>query len=196
MNPKQAIATTGPVDHALLLRARLTVARAGETGMFGWWAANDLLNEMGAWVARRVLPVTHYTAQARIAFAVARHACDLRVPDPTTVHLFRLDPFVEDRFDAFLASHLNDDEMWKEIMGPVETMALDADLASLFVHFGMATAQEVAAVGKLPLGPAGRSLPLPSPQDLPHGLRLLATGFIRSAKGNLVVPVLPKGQLT
>ncbi|NJM41253.1 MAG: hypothetical protein HC853_11045, partial [Anaerolineae bacterium] len=58
---------------------------------------------------------------ARIAFAVARHSCDERHPDPKVLHLFRLTPEVEDRLDALLVErlHLGDGDRLARAAGRV-----------------------------------------------------------------------------
>src|ERR1051325_8698553 len=114
-------------DVARLLEARLWVARLGEGDVFRWWRTDGVLGPDGAFVGPRVLPMTHPTARARIAFAVARHACDERYPDAKARHLFRLYPEVEDRLDALLVERLGDREYWAGVMSKLEAVGAMSD---------------------------------------------------------------------
>jgi hypothetical protein len=81
-NETYATQQTGPAEYLLmpqldlqpLLEARLWVARLGESDVHKWWRTDGILGSDGAFVGPRVLPRTHPTARARIAFAVAAHA--------------------------------------------------------------------------------------------------------------------------
>ena len=70
------------IDLLQLLEARLWIARLGESDVHRWWRSDGILGPDGAFVGPRVFPKTHPTGRSRIAFAVARHACDQRHPDP------------------------------------------------------------------------------------------------------------------
>ena len=60
------------LDLDRLLRLRLTLGRHGEMDRAGWWNTNGMLGRYGAIALERGLPRTHYFAQARAVFAVAR----------------------------------------------------------------------------------------------------------------------------
>ncbi len=166
------------------------VGRLGERDVLGWWATDGLLGPDGAFVGPRVLPVTHPTARARIVFAVAAHACSERHPDPKAEHLFRLDPWFEDRLDALLVDRLADTAWWVEQMAQLERVKSGSDIGALLRQAGVVTEAELARVRSLKPGPGGRSLPIPRPGTAEEALRLLAAGFARSNPRELVVPYL------
>lgn len=64
-----------PIDFERLLKLRLIVGRYGEMDVARWWNTQGLLGGRGAVVIRRGFPTTHFFAQARIVFAVARSRC-------------------------------------------------------------------------------------------------------------------------
>lgn len=178
------------VDLDLLLRARLFVARLGERDVRSWWATDGILGSDGAFVGPRVLPKTHGTARARIAFAVAKHACLERHPDPSVHHLFSLDPETEDRFDAFLVERLDAFDWWAETLGGLEKIEQDADAAAVLQDAGITSAEDLTYVSGLKLGPDGRSLPVEVSSGWDGTVRRLAAGFCRSEPGELAVPYL------
>ena len=178
------------VDLNLLLRARLFVARLGERDAGSWWATDGILGSDGAFVGPRVLPKTHGTARARIAFAVAKHACLERHPDPSVHHLFSLDPETEDRLDAFLVERLDAFDWWAETLERLEKIKQDADAAAVLQDAGITSAEDLTYVSGLKLGPDGRSLPVEVSSDWDGTVRRLAAGFCRSEPGGLAVPYL------
>ena len=164
------------------------VARLGESDVSRWWRTDGLLGADGAFVGPRVLPITHPTARARIAFAVARHACDERYRDPRAWHLFRLSPELEDRLDALLVERLGDREYWSGVMGKLEGVIASTDPAEVLLANGIVGEDDLAAARKADLGAGHRSLPMTSGATLDQTIRRLAAGFVRSSPGNLAVP--------
>lgn len=177
------------VDLDLLLRARLWVARLGESDVHGWWRTNGILGEDGAYVGPRVLPKTHPTGRARIAFAVARHSCDERHPDPKVLHLFRLTPEIEDRLDALLVERLGDATFWGGLMPRLEAIKRGADTESVLKESGVVAEAHLLTARNAALGPDARSLRLEAP-SADEAIRRLAAGFIRSQPKALAVPYL------
>ncbi len=164
------------------------VARLGETDVLRWWRTDGLLGADGAFVGPRVLPITHPTARARIAFAVARHACDERYPDTKAWHLFRLSPDVEDRLDALLVERLGDREYWAGVIPKLEATVANSDPVQSLRANGVVSDDDLATVQKAELGAGQRSLPLRAGATLNETIKRLAAGFVRSSPGNLVVP--------
>lgn len=177
-------------DVLALLRARLWIARLGESDVNRWWRTDGILGPDGAFVGPRVLPKTHPTARARIAFAVARHACSERHPDPDAKSLFRLDPSIEDRLDALLVEMLADTDFWGDAMSQLESLEAGADTASVLTDAGIVTDEDVGAVFRLALGPDNRSIAITPAPDAPATIRSLAAGFVRSSPDCLAVPYL------
>ena len=180
------------MDVELVLRARLWVARLGESDVRRWWRTDGILGPDGAFVGPRVLPRTHRTARARIAFAVARHACAERFPDPAAVTLFSLDPQTEDRLDAYLVSRLGEFEWWAEISTRLEAVTTETDPTHLLIEEEVITEDELDHVRGRNLGPDARSLPVAPGANEEETLRRLAAGFVRSQPGALAVPYLQR----
>lgn len=179
-------------DPGALLEARLWVARLGESDVQGWWRTDGILGPDGAFVGPRVLPRTHATARARIAFAVASHACNERHPDREVHHLFRVDPVTEDRLDALLVERLADKSFWGKIIAKLEAVTAEADPGDVLIGSETVGREDLEVVGELDLGPAGRSLQVPSKKSPEEQLRLLVAGFVRAQPKTLVVPYIPK----
>jgi hypothetical protein len=188
---KQSVANAlRDVDLNQLLVTRLWLARLGERDVQGWWHTVGVLGADGAFVGPRVLPLTHACARARIAFAVARHACDQRHPDPHAHHLFRLDADVDDQLDAFLLSKLEDAGFWKAVMPRLEAVGSKDDPKSALVAAQVITDDDARYVTRLKLGPDARSVPIPPGGSPAETLRRLAAGFLRSSGLALAVPYI------
>ena len=171
-----------------LLLARLWVARLGEADVCRWWRTEGLLGEDGAFVGRRLLPRTHAAARARIAFAVARHACDERHPDRRAYHLFRLSPETEDRLEALLVSLLDSAGWWEGVMSRIERVQGGDEPGDVLVSAGVVGSPELEAARQAQLGPEERSLAVEPGASPVETVRRLAAGFARSRAGALVVP--------
>ncbi len=64
------------IDLNHLLKLRLVVARHGEMDRARWWNTQGMLGRRGVVVLERGFPSTHFFAQARVVFAVARARCN------------------------------------------------------------------------------------------------------------------------
>lgn len=173
-----------------LLTARLWVARIGEGDFLGWWTTEAILGPDGAFVGPRVLPRTHATARARIAFAVARRVCDERHPDPKAHHLFRLDPVTEDATDRLMIDLLADETWWDPTIRALEKVRKELDVERTLAQAGVIGPEDLKVTKKADLGPGGRSLPVPAAPDLDACVRRLTAGFARSAPDILAVPFI------
>lgn len=178
------------VDLPQLLITRLWIARLGEGDVQGWWRTSGILGSDGAFVGPRVLPMTHPTARARIAFAVATHTCGERYPAPHARHLFHLDPEIEDRLDALLIAKLEDTSFWKGVISKLEAVNASSDPATILSDVGVITDEDSKHVARLRLGPDSRSVPIAPASSPDETVRRLAAGFLRSSKGELTVPYL------
>lgn len=171
-----------------LLGLRLWVARLGESDVNRWWRTDGILGPDGAFVGPRVLPKTHGTGRARIAFAVARHACQERHPDRGAETLFLLDPEMEDRLDAYLVERLDAFDWWDGTLQKLEAIEKEQDAAAILLSAGLVDEEDVEYVRGLALGPDDRSLSIEPGRDAAQTLRRLAAGFARSKPGEFAVP--------
>ena len=169
-----------------LLTARLLVARAGEFDALRWWPTEGVLAEDGAFVGGRVLPRTHWSGRARIAFAAARVACEERYPAETANHLFWMGPQMEDRFDLYLGQMKGETEAWEALFEPLEGVRTLANLESALRAAGVVTDDLLERLRAAPLGPGGRSLDLTGAAE--DTIACLAGGVLRGLERELVVP--------
>jgi len=100
------------LDLDRLLRLRLTVARHSEMDAARWWNSKGMLGRYGAVVLKRGFPSTHYFAQARVVFAVARHRCAELFDPPGCMTLWHLPPKLEDQFEERWQTWLDEAERW------------------------------------------------------------------------------------
>ena len=191
--PEPIGALTDKEAHRVLV-ARLYIARLGESDVQGWWQTEGVLGSDGAYVGRRVLPLTHPTARVRMVLAVARHACGDRHPDPNARHLFNLGPAAEDVVDAMLAKRLSDETFWSKLLPCLEALERLADVRQVLTASRVVREEDLHLVQALPFGPGGRSLPIPVGQDPNETVRRLTAGFARSTHRKLIVPFLKDQQ--
>ena len=175
-------------DLRRIIEARLWIARLGERDVLGLWATDAVLGPDGAFVGPRVLPRTHSTARARIAFAVARHTCDERHPDPHAYHLFRLDPATEDSVDRLMIDLLPAHDWWADRLEALDAVTAEPNLEAVLTEAGVVEPEDLQTALGTDLGPAGRSLPTSPCEDVDGTIRRLAAGFVRSGPRSLAVP--------
>lgn len=179
---------TSRIDYERLLMLRLAVARHGEMDAAGWWNIKGILGRHGSLALKRGFPSTHYFAQARIAFAVARSRCHELFDPPGCMTLWSLPAEVEDQFEEHWQDWLDQGERWSpffETLAGVGRRELLAELADL----GLVDQSHLEAVSKLRRSAEGRSVPLPGvhqPSD--EVLTLLAAGFAKGERGSPAIP--------
>ena len=181
-------ATTVSMDIERLLKLRLSVARHGEMDAAGWWNTNGILGRHGSLVLKRGFPSTHYFAQARVAFAVARSRCHELFDPPRRMTLWNLPAEVEDQFEEHWQDWLDQTDQWAPFFEQLAA-AGSGDLLTALSDFGLVGDSHVAAVGRLRRSAEGRSVPLPGthqPND--EIVTLLAAGFARGERGNPAIP--------
>jgi hypothetical protein len=66
--------------------------------MARWWNTQGVLRKLGVAVFQRGFPLTHYLAQARVVFAVARSRCNELFNPPKNMTLWNLLAEAEDLF--------------------------------------------------------------------------------------------------
>jgi len=176
------------IDFEHLFKLRLAVARNGEMDAAGWWNTKGILGRHGSLVLKRGFPATHFFAQARIAFAVARSRCHELFDPPGCMTLWNLPAEVEDQFEEHWQDWLDQGEQWTPFFEKVAA-AGSRDLLPELSDFGLIDQKHLDSVGKLRRSAEGRSVPLPGthqPND--EIITLLAAGFARGAKGNPAIP--------
>ena len=174
------------LDH--LFRLRLVVARVGEMDLARWWNTRGMLGRYGAMALKRGFPATHYFAQTRVVFAVARARCNEVFAPPGCMTLWNLPAELEDQFEEHWHSWLDQRDAWEpffqrlaEVQGP--------DLLQAFAKFDLLSPAHLEAVGRLRRSAEGRAVPLPGayqPDD--EVVTLLAAGFSRGELGSPAIP--------
>ena len=176
------------LDLEWLLKVRVAVARCGELDAMKWWNTNGQLGPYGAKAIQRGFPRTHYFAQARSVFAVAASRCEQVFDPPNSVTLWRLPEDVEEAFDARWESWLDSADAWKPFFQSVESLK-DFEIGSALKSLSLVDEADIQAVGKLKADVGGKGVRVSGSFELVRaGICLLALGFSKSAKNDLVVP--------
>lgn len=174
------------LDH--LLRLRLAVARFGEMDAAQWWNTKGVLGRSGAMLYPRGFPRTHAFARARVVFTVARSRCEAVFDPPNCLTLWKLTPEVEDAFESAWQGWLDaPDEDWAPHFEKLATPPA-SDLIPWLDSLGLlgSAKDRLATVRR---STEGRGVPLPGIASMDDvTITLLAAGFGRGARGDLVVP--------
>jgi hypothetical protein len=179
------------IDLDWLLRLRLVVARCGEMDAQRWWNTEGQLGAYGSRILKRGFPRTHYFAQARSVFAVAAHRCAEVFDPPDAATLWRLPDYAEDAFDTRWESWLDSAGSWTPFFESIAALKV-FDVASALKSYSLIDDVDAAAAGKLGVADGGKGIHVPGPFDFGRStLALLALGFSRGAKGELLVPYSP-----
>lgn len=178
------------IDLGWLLRVRVVVARCGEMDALKWWNTNGQSGPYGAKVLKRGFPRTHYFAQARSVFAVAAHRCAEIYDPPDAVTLWRLPDDVEEAFDAHWEGWLDTAESWSSFFEAVAALK-DFDVANALKGLTLVDGIHVETASILKIDGGGRGVLLPGSFELGRqSVSLLALGFDKGAKGDLLVPYM------
>lgn len=100
------------IDYEHLFKVRLIVARLGEMDNARWWNTKGILGNYGTMLLKRGFPQTHYFAQARIVFEVARNRCQEIFNLPGAVTLWSLSARCEEQFDIYWQSWIEQPDKW------------------------------------------------------------------------------------
>lgn len=171
-----------------LLKLRLAVARFGEMDLARWWNTQGLLGPRGAVVLRRGFPATHFFAQARIVFAVARSRCHELFDPPGCITLFSLPAELEDRFEERWQTWLDEAAAWRPTFDALAKVS-GGDLLELLRSLALVSPAQAEVASKLRRSAENRAVPLPGtrqPDD--ETLALLAAGFARGEPGSPAIP--------
>jgi hypothetical protein len=179
---------TSILDFDRLLKLRLVVARYGEMDMARWWNTQGMLGRRGAVVLKRGFPATHYFAQARVVFAVARSRCNELFSPPGCMTLWNLPAEVEDQFEEHWQGWLDQSDKWIEIFEPLAILTGD-DLLKALGQFELVSQAQIDVVTKLRRSAENRAVPLPGTYAPNNDvMTLLAAGFSRGDPGNPAIP--------
>ena len=173
------------LDH--LLKLRLIVARYGEMDGAGWWNTKGVLSPKGATLMSRGFPKTHYFAQARLVFEVARTRSAERFPAvPGCITLWNVPAALEDEFDARWADWL-ESEAWSPFFEALQPGG--DDLLAMLRDRDLITPEHEAEVSRLRRSAENRAVPLSGFRKVDdETITLLAAAFARGEHGNLAVP--------
>jgi hypothetical protein len=176
------------VDLDRLLKLRLVVARHGEMDAARWWNTQGMLGRRGAVVLKRGFPATHYFAQARVVFAVARSRCNELFSPPGCMTLWSLPAELEDQFEEHWQGWLDQVEQWTPFFEQLAPLIGD-DLLRTFSAFDLISQAQLEPVSKLRRSAENRAVPLPGihhPND--DTITLLAAGFALGEPGSPAIP--------
>ena len=163
---------------------RVDILADGASATYGSDAIAGVINV----VLKRGFPATHYFAQTRVVFAVARSRCNELFSPPACMTLWNLPAELEDQFEEHWHSWLDQGADWTPFFE--QLAALDgADLLKELVAFGLISPSEVEAVGKLRRSAENRAVALTGThQPSDDVITLLAAGFFRGEPGNPAIP--------
>lgn len=176
-----------------LFKLRLAVGRMGEMDGMGWWNTKGMLGPYGEKALGRGLPRTHYFAQARVVFEVARNRCEEVFSPPEGVTLWELPAEVEDRFEARWHEWLDEREKWDPFFAELTSADTD-DLLSLLRGLDLISDEQADEVQGLRRSAEGRAVLLTDFDELDdRGLAMLAAGFSRGEKRRPAIPYIRMG---
>lgn len=176
------------LDYENLFKLRLVVARHGEMDAAGWWNTKGILGRHGTLALRRGFPATHYFAQARIAFAVARSRCREVFDPPGCMTLWTLPAEIEDRFEERWQDWLDQGPHWAPFFEALAGIG-KGDLLAEFEQHSLINDPDIEVLGRLRRSAEGRAVPLPDPmQPSDAAVTLLAAGFAKGEPGAPAVP--------
>lgn len=176
------------IDFDRLLKLRLVVARHGEMDAAKWWNTRDMLGRRGAVVLKRGFPSTHYFAQARIVFEVAKSRCHELFDPPGCMTLWSLPAEVEGQFQEHWQGWLEDTDKWAPVFQTVAAQS-GSDLLKSLGELDLLSQLQFDAVAKLRRSAENRAVPISGtfrPND--DIITLLAAGFARGEAGHPAIP--------
>jgi hypothetical protein len=176
------------IDFDRLLKLRLVVARHGEMDAAKWWNTQGILGRRGGSVLKRGFPSTHYFAQARIVFEVARSRCRELFEPPGSMTLWDLPAETEEQFQEHWQGWLDDTDIWRPVFETVENQSGE-DLLDSLGQLDLLSPTHTESVAKMRRSAENRAVPISGtyrPED--EILTLLAAGFARGESGSPAIP--------
>ncbi len=179
------------IDFERLFKLRLVVARYGEMDRARWWNTQGMLGPRGALVLKRGLPRTHYFAQARVVFAVARSRCQELFDPPKSVTLWNLPAELEDAFEEHYQGWLDEGERWAPFFESLAVLSVD-DLLIALSEFQLVSQLQIDAMRTFHRSAENRAVLVPGVQQLNnHVVTLLAAAFSLGTPGSPAIPYAP-----
>ena len=176
------------VDLERLFKLRLVVARHGEMDAARWWNTQGMLGRHGALVLRRGFPSTHFFAQARVAFEVAKSRCRDLFEPPGCMTLWSLPAEIEDQLDEQWQVWLDQAADWGTVFETVQAQS-GADLLVSLSEFGLVSEAQIEKVATLRRSAENRAVQIGGtyqPDD--DIITLLAAAFSRGEVGRPAIP--------
>lgn len=184
---------THAIDLDRLLRLRVAVARHGEMDRAKWWNTQGMLGPNGVTVLSRNYPRTHWFAQARVVFAVARSRCHELFDPPGCMTLWSLPAPLEDAFEARWPEWLDCAAEWAPFFEILAQASGASTLPETLRSVDLLSPEDEAAIDGLHRSGDGRAVMLPGAHEPSDAvLTQLAAGF---ALGGLGAPVIPYARL-
>ena len=171
-----------------LFKLRLVVARHGEMNAAKWWNTQGMLGRRGAVVLKRGFPSTHYFAQARIIFEVAKSRCHELFDPPGCMTLWSFPAAIEEQFQEHWQGWLDDIDKWAPVFQTVEAQS-GSDLLKSLGEFDLLSPPQLDMVAKLRRSAENRAVPISGtfrPND--DIITLLAAAFALGEAGNPAIP--------
>lgn len=176
------------VDLERLFKLRLTVARFGEMDRAGWWNTKGMLGSLGKAVASRGFPQTHLLAQARVVFTVATKRCADVFSPPGHFTLWSLPTALEDAFRERWMEWRDQISNSRPFFDSLESME-GTNLLDVLQSLSLAGDAERDALKGLRVSANGNAILIPGVHPCNDQIiSLLAAGFSRGSKGQLVIP--------
>ena len=180
------------VDLERLFKLRLVVARHGEMDAARWWNTQGMLGRHGALVLKRGFPSTHFFAQARVVFEVAKGRCRELFDPPGCMTLWSLPAEIEDQLEEQWQEWLDELAKWQTVYEIVQVQS-GANLLTSLSELDLISESQIEKVAKLRRSAGNRAVPIAGtylPDD--EIITLLAAGFSRGEAGS---PALPYARL-
>lgn len=176
------------IDYERLFRLRLVVARYGEMDIAQWWNTQGVLSRRGSLVYKRGLPRTHYFAQARVVFAVARARCLELFNPPDSMTLWNLPAEIEDQFEDHWQGWIDERDKWSGLFEALASYE-EGELLDFLLQSKLIAPDVIQEVKKLKRSSENRAVPIPG-AHIPNDdvLTLLAAGFTRGESAGLAIP--------
>ena len=190
-NPDRA-KTMNPAHHRVdlerLFKLRLVVARHGEMDAARWWNTQGMLGRHGALVLKRGFPSTHFFAQARVVFEVAKGRCRELFDPPGCMTLWSLPAQIEDQLEEQWQEWLDGAAAWGSVYETVQAQS-GTDLLTALSELDLLNEAQVEKVRTLRRTAENRAVHIGGtyrPDD--DIITLLAAAFSRGEAGHLSIP--------